>query len=50
VAVARPIPQIHRLKLREVFLLSPLENAFGKNAAAHFGKNGEDLDFQADLL
>jgi len=42
--------QIHRLELSEVFLLRPLQNALGKHAAAHFGEDGEDLDFQADLL
>jgi hypothetical protein len=49
-AIARPMAQIHGLESREVFFLRPLEDALGKHAAAHFREDGEDLDFQADLL
>ncbi len=49
-AVSRPIAQIHRIELRQVFLLCPLEDALIKHATAHFGEDCEDLDFQADVL
>ena len=46
VPVARPIAEVHRFEAGEVFFDGAFEDALGKNAAADFGEDRENLNFQ----